>query len=504
MSEAKLSKESRTVSGRWVALAWAATILFSWWGIGSYLGILAEGNDRSLIPRGPLVPPALAVVVSLVLTVIWARGLGRDAAAPAHGLGRRRFLVGSATTLGGLALTLVAPIARNWRWKTIALDEIFLNQTPRMAENPKREWAGARVQAYRRLGRTGVEVSDVSFGSGRIKPGKGGEAIASEAIDRGVNYFDTAPDYSATGSETALGRAMKGRRDQMFLATKFCNPEGNLPAGSSVSQYMNVVEGSLKRLQTDYVDLVHIHSCDSLERLLDPNVHEAFDRLKQQGKVRFLGFSSHTPNLEQVANTAIDDGRFDVMMLAYHHGAWPNLASIIDRAHAADIGVVAMKTLKGAKHQGLLEYRDEADSYTQAAFKWVLQNPSVSCLGVAFYAPPQIDEYLYASGEAPAPGDTALLDKYDRLIAGKHCFQHCGACLDSCPENLPIDDVLRYRMYFEDYGDEKEALRLYSKLEIKADVCAGCSAPCAHACPFGIPIPERTAETHQMLTLDRG
>ena len=104
MSEAKLSKESRSVSGRWVALAWAATILFSWWGIGSYLGILAEGNDRSLIPRGPLVPPALAVVVSLVLTVIWARGLGRDAAAPAHGLGRRRFLVGSATTLGGLAL----------------------------------------------------------------------------------------------------------------------------------------------------------------------------------------------------------------------------------------------------------------------------------------------------------------------------------------------------------------------------------------------------------------
>ena len=59
-------------------------------------------------------------------------------------------------------------------------------------------------------------------------------------------------------------------------------------------------------------------------------------------------------------------------------------------------------------------------------------------------------------------------------------------------------------MYFEDYGDEKEALRLYSKLEIKADVCAGCSAPCAHACPFEIPIPERTRETHRMLTLERG
>ena len=253
-------------------------------------------------------------------------------------MGRRRFLLGSATTLGGVVLTLAAPLARNWRWKTISADEFFLSKTPKMAERPKREWEGARVRAYRRLGRTGVEVSDISFGSGRIRPGPGGEAIAREAIERGVNYFDTAPDYSATGSETALGRVIKDQRDQIFLATKFCNPEGNLPAGSSVSQYMNVVEGSLKRLQTDYVDLVHIHSCDSLERLLDPNVHEAFDRLADQVKARFLGVSTHTPNLEAVANAAIDSDRFDVMMLAYHYGAWPSLGAIVARAAAAAVG----------------------------------------------------------------------------------------------------------------------------------------------------------------------
>ena len=95
---------------------------------------------------------------------------------------------------------------------------------------------------------------------------------------------------------------------------------------------MGLVEASLARLGTDYVDLVHVHSCDEIERLMDPNMHEAFDRLKQQGKVRFLGFCSHTPNLVEVANAAIDSKRFDVMMLAYHHGIWPQLAEMIARA----------------------------------------------------------------------------------------------------------------------------------------------------------------------------
>jgi len=344
-------------------------------------------------------------------------------------------------------------------------------------------------------------VSDISLGSSRIRPEKNGEEIARLAIERGVNYFDTAPDYADAGSETALGRALKGQRDRMFIATKFCTPDGNLPAGTSVDHYIQAVEESLRRLQTDYVDLVHIHSCDTLERLMDPNVHEAFDRLKEQGKVRFMGVSSHTPNLEVVANQAIDSGRFDVMMLAYHHGAWANLGSIIDRAASQDVGIVAMKTLKGAKHRGLLEFRDEADSYTQAAFKWVLNNPSVSCLVVSFSEFQHVDEYIFASGQRPSSADYAMLEKYDQLIAGKHCWQHCGACLDSCPEQLPIDDILRYRMYAEDYGDEREALRLYSKLARRADTCLGCAAPCLGSCPHGVPIQERMLGAHQILQL---
>jgi predicted aldo/keto reductase-like oxidoreductase len=292
---------------------------------------------------------------------------------------------------------------------------------------------------------------------------------------------------------------MKGHRDKMFVATKFCLPEGHLAPGSSVDAYMRAVEGSLERLQTDWVDLVHIHSCNSVERLMDENAHEAFDRLKEQGKVRFLGVSTHTPNLEAVANAAIESNRFDVMMLAYHFGAWPSLGQIIDRAAAKDIGVVAMKTLRGSQHHFLDWPPDERDSFTQASFKWVLENPSVSCLVISLWHSGQLDEFLYASGRTLRTQDVAVLERYSELTTDKYCRPHCGACLDLCPEGLPIHDVLRHRMYYEGFGAEKEAMGLYAALEKNAAVCAGCSAPCASACPDGVDIPVRMQGAHDLL-----
>jgi predicted aldo/keto reductase-like oxidoreductase len=366
----------------------------------------------------------------------------------------------------------------------------------------KDEWKGARVQSYGRLGRTEWKISDTVLGAGRLKVGEDVKVVRA-ALDRGVNYIDTAPDYSAAGSELVVGEALRDHpRDEVFLATKFCTPLGHLPAGTSVDQYKEVIHESLSRLGTDYVDLIHVHSCDEVDRLMDPNVHEAFDRLKEEGKARFLGVSTHTPRLVEVANTAIDSGRFDVMMLAYHHGIWPQLGGIIDRAHdEQDMGIVAMKTLKGAKHRNLENFHGEANSYAQAALKWVHENPKVSCAVISFFEMQHIDEYLSASGQTLTNQDVAILEKYDREILGSYCAPHCGVCLGSCPEGVPIHDVLRHRMYFEDYHSEKQAMDLYAKLEVNASACEGCAAPCLGSCPLGIPIPDRTMGAHQLLTV---
>ena len=484
--------------GKFVFAAWIATACLSWILLGPHLGQLIEGYDSGQLAKGPLLVVALATLGSMVATIVWARQL-RSAGTSQPASAGRRVLLGSLGTAGGLAAALGAAIAPNSRWYSTTGKNIFLPRPPYKADRYNPAWEGTRILSYRRLGRTEAQVSDISIGTGSSSGGRMTPAVAREAIERGMNYFDTAPDYSETGSETVLAEAMKGYRDQIFLATKFCTTSGHLGPGTSVADYMAAVDGSLQRLQTDYVDLVHIHSCNTVERLLDENVHEAFDRLRDQGKARFLGVSTHTPDLEPVARAAIESDRFDVLMLAYHHGAWPSLQAIVDEAAENDIGVVAMKTLRGALHQGLDWSRAEADSFTQAAFKWVLANPSVSCLVISLWEQAQLDEFFHASGQVPTRQDIALLDRYAELTQAVHCRPHCGICLDSCPENLAIADVLRHKNYYESFGAQKEAMRLYAQLETKADVCLSCSAPCANACPYEIPIAEHTRAADRLL-----
>ena len=502
--------------------AWVIGIAaFGYFAIGGLLYLAPIGLDWNAFPLGGLIEKLfrgmgyaggnaisvvfwlLACLIALWATVIIARRGSKQSQPNAL---RRSFVTGGAL-LGATALAGGAAAARAFLglgtgskgWG--AVNEGIQAQVENTSPTYPEAWRNARVQGFRTLGRTGWKISDVVVGSGRIKEQKGTD-IVRLALDRGVTYIDTAPDYSASGSEQAVGKAIQGVRDRVFLATKFCTPWGHLGAGTSVADYKRIIEESLARLGTDYVDLVHVHSCDEVERLMDPNMHEAFDRLREDGKARFLGFSSHTPRLERVADEAIRSGRFDVMMLAYHHGIWPKLGDLIARARREqDMGVIAMKTLKGAKHNGLAGFREQAPAYSQAALRWVLSNPDVSAAVISFFEFQHVDEYLQASGGSVTPDDLALLGEYDRQIVGTYCAPHCGKCLGTCPEQLAIPDVLRHRMYFEDYGDEKEAMRLYAALEKQADVCIGCSAPCLGSCPVGIDIPTRTKGAHEMLTL---
>ncbi len=499
---------------------------------GEYLYHAVIGLDASAFPAGewvqrhlaPGAPNAIGGAVAALVTLLgiavaggllygglrrWpARPDAVDEAASGAPPARRAFLAGTLAGLGALLagasgmlanmLFGVGKAGAGW-W---GVQQQVNSNEGIVKTHPSWEpaWRGARVQAYGRLGRTEWKVSDTVLGAGRLR-GDDAWKIVKTAFERGVNYVDTAPDYSTAGSELAVGRALREiPRDQIFLATKFCTPIGHLPEGTSVARYEQVVDESLARLGTDYVDLVHVHSCDEVGRLMDPNVHEAFDRLRAKGKVRFLGVSTHTPRLVEVANRAIDSGRFDVMMLAYHHGIWPALPAIIDRAHdERDMGIVAMKTLKGAKHRNLEGYRD-AHSYAQAALRWVHENPKVSCAVISFFEMQHVDEYLAASGGRLASADREVLRRYDQAIVGSYCAPHCGACLPACPEGVPIHDVLRHRMYFEDYRAERDAMERYAKLAVDASACIGCAAPCLGSCPLGIAIPERTRGAHALLS----
>ncbi len=498
-----------------VAGLFAVGFLLSWVLGGSLLHDLAEGLQRSLLPLWKAFVPLAVLIVATVAAFArrtqpvcerchtanpaWLYtplSQERSSAALANPTRRAvlRTLGGVGTGVAASAGGLATAVARNRGWLPVAND-FFVTQVEKTAAHPRPEWRDAKIVSYRRLGRTNVHVSDISLGGGGINDAN----VARYALDKGINYFDTSPDYADSASERVLGEALKGRRDKVFLATKFCRPDGHLHNETPVPEILQAVEASLQRLQTDYVDLIHVHSCDRVDRLLAPNIHEAFDRLKEQGKVRFLGVSTHTPNLEEVANAAIDSKRFDVMMLAYHHNMWPNFTHILDKAKAHDVAIVAMKTLKGAKHTNLANFRDEAGVYSQAAFRWVLSNPAVGCLVISIGTQQQVDEYVVASGSPIRDSDVALLQRYDELTAGDYCEPHCGACLDKCSFDLAIHDIMRFRMYFRDYGWQKHGMQEYAKLERDASICVDCAAPCANACPIGVPIQEKMLDAHSLL-----
>ena len=148
------------------------------------------------------------------------------------------------------------------------------------------------VKNYVRLGRTEFKVSDISFGSFPLRYGE--EHVVHHAIDQGINYFDTAESYGEGTSETVMGRALKGKRDKVYVATK-------IGAGSrdSAASMMQRLDESLSRLQTDYVDIFFNHAVNDISRLKNEQWSKFADKARSQGKVRFFGMSGHGGHLAE-------------------------------------------------------------------------------------------------------------------------------------------------------------------------------------------------------------
>ena len=165
------------------------------------------------------------------------------------------------------------------------------------------KWKSGTEMRYRTLGsRTGLKVSEIGFGGYAVDDPE----IIHYALDRGINYIDTAWDYRGGKSEETIGKALKGKRDKVVLTTKW-HPWSD----TSKRQMMDMIDTSLRRLQTDYVDCLLVHQVgkasggESIERLVNPDLYEAYEQAKRQGKVRFTGVSAHDGDLIEVMDWVI-------------------------------------------------------------------------------------------------------------------------------------------------------------------------------------------------------
>lgn len=202
---------------------------------------------------------------------------------------------------------------------------------------------------YRRLGRTNLQVSEISLGAARgVEDPPGFIATVHAAIDAGINFIDTAAMYGRGESERLLGEALRGH-DDVLVETKYCPYEGGQDLADAETLIASA-ETSLRRLRRDRLDvfLGHaIHGATSLDRFLYGGCAEAMLRLREQGKVRFIGISelSEEDGMHATLLRALPTGLFDVAMVALNLLLQTAAGTVLPLCRRLDVGTVVMTPL---------------------------------------------------------------------------------------------------------------------------------------------------------------
>ena len=350
---------------------------------------------------------------------------------------------------------------------------------------------------YRILGKTGLKVSAVSFGVMRLKE----PAVLYKALDLGVNFFDTAHDYQNGNNEIMLGKVLKeyGRK-KAFIATKIhpfhmqktLSQEFRMLERKAMDEMM---EKSLKRLQTDYVDVLFIHNIMDTSWPLNETVVAFLEKLKKDGKARFVGVSIHDPRyyvdvVGQVAKSTI----YDVILAWFNFKSVPEHIEALKKAKAKNLGVVAMKTQGGGYKKGATA----SLSPQQAALKWALDKDFVDCAIPGIVNNEQLLENVGVIGKKVGWSDRKVLHAYYNAVKQQYCIM-CGRCVSTCVNNVNINTVNRALMYCEGYGDFEQGRQTYLALSTSECglSCINCTSPTCH-CLNGINIAERMRHAHTL------
>jgi predicted aldo/keto reductase-like oxidoreductase len=397
------------------------------------------------------------------------------------------------------------------------------------------ESAAPKINGYRTLGRTGFKVSDLA--TGHIQD----FGVFSSMLDAGVNYIDTGESYP--GAHKLIGRVLKGRdRQKIFLTSKML-PEDDI----TKEGFLKRARKCLEDLETDYFDCMMLHMPERVEVLKTAGFHSAMDELKAEGRVRFVGVSHHgsfwfrdpEESMERVLLAAVEDGRFDVFLMAYNFLQMDKGEQVIQAAKEKKIGITLMKTkpvgtysvLKSRIEQmekegkeidplyreGLARYKviaERAETFVkkynlqnpeevkEAALRFALSHPDIHtvCCSAKTYA--EAEQFLRQSGSRLTAEDGLTLARYGDACGRLYCRHACGLCEPECPRGVPVNTIMRYHHYFAAQGREKEAMLKYIHIPgARAEECGHCAGYCEKACPYGVPIQGMLLLAHYQMTL---
>jgi uncharacterized protein len=350
---------------------------------------------------------------------------------------------------------------------------------------------------YRTLGKTGIKVPVISFGVMRSD----NSSLCKAAYDKGIRLFDTANGYQGGNNETMLGNFFKDfKRDSFFLATKVkpvTDSDGKPTDQATSEKFLDMFNTSLSRLQMDYVDILYVHDLSNPEMLEYKPIVNTIRKLKKDGKIKSIGFSTHR-NEHLVIDAAAGMEDWDVILTSYNykHASLTELNAAIKKAAAAGIGIVAMKTLAGG---GWLDRERTKPMNTSAALKWVLSNPDVHTTipGMTSFDQLELNAKLLTDLNLTDTEKNDLLA--DMSDPGLFC-SGCWECIPQCPLNLPVPDLMRSFMYAYGYSSPSMAKDLLEELEITGNPCEGCN-DCQVNCSRSFRVKEKIADICRLVNI---
>jgi predicted aldo/keto reductase-like oxidoreductase len=354
--------------------------------------------------------------------------------------------------------------------------------------------AAAPQARYRTLGKTGLKVSEVGFGTEAVSD----ISIYSRGLDLGINFFDTSRDYERGSAERMLGKALAARRkDVVFCSRSYAK---------GAKQFSADLDLSLKEAGTDYFDVFYIGAKDNPKDVPD-DMLEAQAAAQKAGKIRFKGLSTHRI---RAMEPLLACRHFDVILAPYNFtkGKFDYTPSVdeaaIEKCNKDGLGVVAMKVMAGGarfnreRNMPLKGFFDKNPGAHLSALKWALRTPFVHTTVPRMTNVEMLEENVRAMSERYGSEDEKILIAHLERIRPYVC-RMCGACDGACPRGLPVSDLVRFVTYADGYGDFPMGYRRFQALpaEVRAVRCTDCRA-CAVRCPSGVHVRERLIRAQEL------
>jgi aryl-alcohol dehydrogenase-like predicted oxidoreductase len=362
-------------------------------------------------------------------------------------------------------------------------------------EKPATKTPNIPAMEYRTLGRTNLKVSSIGLGVMRLQE----PAVLFKALEMGINIFDTAHEYQNGNNEKMIGKVLKefGRK-KAFVMTKIFpgqkpKSQTDKPGILDRKRLDEMMDLSLKRLQSDYVDILLAQNIMDANWLKNETLLAFLERLKKEGKARFVGISLHDPRCYvPTVDAVIASKAFDVLLAWYNFKSPPSYTEALQRAGKANVGIIAMKTQLGGYTKGA----GATLSPHQAALRWALDQEFISSTIPGMVNFEQLQENVGALGSKVGWSDRKILHAYYNAVRDRYCVM-CGKCTSTCGSGVDIHTINRALMYCEGYGDYDQARRTYCQLGDNENglACLNCASPTCR-CVNGIKLAERARRAH--------